>query len=87
MRDIRYGFRSLRRAPAFTAAAVTTLALASAAVVGVFSLVNAALLRPLPYRDPSGIVLCGACRPMDRGPGCHYPKSTICRATPDRSAG
>ena len=57
MRDIRYGFRSLRRAPAFTAASVITLALASAAVVGVLALVNAALLRPLPYRDPSGIVL------------------------------
>jgi hypothetical protein len=54
---MRYGLRSLLRAPAFAAPAVTTLALASAAVVGVFTLVNAVLLRPLPYRDPSRIVL------------------------------
>ena len=57
MGDLRYGLRSLLRAPAFAAAAVTTLALASAAVVGLFTLVNAVLLRPLPYRDPSRIVL------------------------------
>jgi putative ABC transport system permease protein len=63
MRDIRYAFRSLTRVPGFTAAAVTTLALGSGAVVAVFTLVNAVLLRPLPYRDASHVMLVWAMPP------------------------
>src|ERR1043166_9660620 len=50
--DLRYGWRALRRAPAFTTVAVATLALAIGANSAVFTVVNGVLLQPLPFRDP-----------------------------------
>ena len=56
VQDVRYAFRSLIRQPAFAATAILTLALGIGATTAIFSVVNAVLMRPLPFPDPARLV-------------------------------
>ena len=55
--DVKAAFRAMRRRPAFTAVIVATLAIGIGANTAMFALVYAALLKPLPYKDPDRLVL------------------------------
>jgi predicted permease len=68
-----YALRTLRRNPVFAITAVVTIALAIGASTAVFSVMNATLLRPLPYKDPARLVL--ACNDLRRRNVKDFPLS------------
>jgi predicted permease len=67
--DIRYALRGLRRAPMFALVAILSLAIGIGANSAIFSVVNALLLRPLPYPDPDRLVVLWL-----RSPGINIPQ-------------
>lgn len=62
MRDIRFSIRTLSKSPGFTLVSVLTMALGIGALSSIFSVVNAVIIRALPYKEPSRLVLVDAIR-------------------------
>jgi predicted permease len=72
-KDLRYGARGMARQPGFTLVAVITLALGIGANTAIFSLINAALLKTLPVKDPQQLVFFMVAGPQGSGTGFSYP--------------
>src|ERR1022692_781258 len=73
IQDLRYGLRTLSKSPGFSITAVLTLALGIGACTAIFSLVNAVLIRTLPYGDPERLVYL-----FSPNPSLKVPAEVIC---------
>jgi len=72
-RDVRYALRTLRQTPGFSAIAILTLALGIGANTAIFSVVYGVLLHPLPYKDPSRLIVLRETTPRVGNVSVSYP--------------
>ena len=71
-RDLRHGVRLFRKAPGFTAVALVTLGLGIGATTAIFSVVDAVLWKPLPFRDPQSVLVI-----FERNPSLHKSRMSV----------
>src|SRR5947208_2852166 len=74
-----HALRTLRRDPAFTATAVVALALGIGANTAIFSVIDAVLLKPLPFREPDRIVALLGSAPDGNDEMCNVPRFNVWR--------
>src|SRR5437660_5447911 len=77
MNDLKFAFRQLLKNPGFTAVAVLTLALGIGANTAIFSVVNAVLLRPLPYPESERLVWLAERGPEWNGGSISWPNFAV----------